>query len=172
MQCQKKVKPINKNKMKLATISNKGIELNESVDFLNLVNTPDEIINLNKFYTGRVIDNVEEILDMFECIPQHIEKMLAVVYMVRGIDIYKSIITFEPESTKLLVYVEDEEGNFGKMMMRGTYQVFDNKVEATKYADYQYAILRRDELERQISELNEEMSKVKIDVENGVKIFG
>jgi len=158
--------------MKVATISNKGIELKKSVELLNLVNTPDEIIGLHEFCTGQHVEDAEEILDSYETITPAMENLLSVVFLVRGVDKFKAVITFEKTTGKILIYAENEDGEYGKMELRGVYQVFNDEDEAIKYADYQYAITRRDELVRQITELNEELSSVMVEVTKGVKLFG
>lgn len=156
--------------MKVAKISNKGIETD--IELLAFINTPDEIISFHNFCTGQHIKDVEEILDSYETITPAMEILLSVVFLVRGVDKFKAVITFEATTGKILIYAENEDGAYGKMELRGVYQVFNDEDEAIDYADYQYAILRRDELERQIAELKEDLSEAQINVEKGVKIFG
>lgn len=158
--------------MKLAVISKSGIALANNVQITEVINTPSEIIGLNEFCTGQHNDDVEEVLDGYECVTPAMENLLSVVYIVEGVNKYKCIITWEPQSTKVLVYVEDEDGNFGKMQLTGTYFVFNDEDEATKYADYQYALIRKYELMKQIGELNNELKDVMVDVTKGIKQFG
>lgn len=162
--------------MKLAVISERGIALANGVEMLDVINTPDEVIGLNEFCTGQHNDDVEEILDGYECITPAMENLLSVVYLVEGVNKYKCIITFEPQTTKVLVYAEDEDitGDitFFKMQLTGTYFVFNDEDEATKYADYQYYLNRKNELLNKIGELNSELEDVLVEVTKGIKMFG
>lgn len=158
--------------MKLAVISKSGIALADKVASTNVINTPEEITYVHEFCTGQHNDDVEEILDGYECITPAMESMLSVVYIVEGVNKYKCIITFEPQTTKLLVYAEDEDGNFGKMTLTGTYFVFSNEDEAIKYADYHYYLDRKNELLDKIGELNSELEDVLVEVTKGIKMFG
>lgn len=158
--------------MKLAVISKSGITLENGVEMLDIINTPDEVISLNEFCTGQHNDDVEEVLDGYECITPAMENLLSVVYIVEGVNKYKCIITFDPQTTKVLVYAEDEDGKFGKIQLAGTYFVFNDEDEATKYADYQYSLIRKYELMKQICELNNELKDVMVDVSKGIKQFG